>query len=118
MKFGSLQEMMDLAHKVEERNMVVERKREDYLSKHLKTAVATKWTVAKSNRCWTQVSSGLEPTRTTTINAIKGTESKGTAGEKQSTNSSVSSNASKVTSRNVRKLTKSKISKRELRLCY
>lgn len=47
MRFGLLQEMMDLAHKVEERNMVVEHNREDFLSKHLKTAAATKWTVTR-----------------------------------------------------------------------
>lgn len=41
MKFGSLQEMLDLAHNVEERNLVAEKNREDFLSKHLKTAAAT-----------------------------------------------------------------------------
>lgn len=49
MKFGSLQELMDLAHSVEERNTVVERSTEDFLAKHLKTAVATKWNMAKPN---------------------------------------------------------------------
>lgn len=50
MRFGSLQKMMmDLAHNVEERNQVVEENREDFLSKHMKIVVATKWTVAKPN---------------------------------------------------------------------
>lgn len=53
-----LQEMMDLAHKIEERNLVVEKIREDFLSKHLKNAMATKWTVTKPNESWTGAQAG------------------------------------------------------------
>lgn len=121
MKFGSLQELMDLAHNVEERNIVVEKNREDFLAKHLKTAIATKWNMAKPNGGWTWISGGLDPVHTTTYNLsmTKAVESKPVVNEKQSTNIFVSLNHSKMTGMQVRRLTDAKIAKkRSLGLCY
>lgn len=83
MRFGSLQEMMNLAHNVEERNLIVEKNMDDMLSKHLKTAVATKWTMAKPNGGWTRILGGTDPTRSTTLNPSipKATDTKNAAGE-------------------------------------
>lgn len=111
MKFSSLKEMMDLAHNVEERNMVIEKNRENYLSKHLKTVVATKWNVAKSNGGWTRTLGGSDLTRTTSFNSssTKKSETKALAGEKHSMTSSVASNSIKSSEAHVRKLTDAEI---------
>lgn len=124
MKFGSLQEMMDLAHNVEERNLVVEKNR-DFLSKHLKTAATTKWTVGKPNMDWTRISGtgGSDPFRATIYNPVssRNTNSKTQTAEKQNTQSSASSNAngSKTLSSQVRRLTDAEVAKKwSLGLCY
>lgn len=98
MKFGSLQELIDLAHAVEERNMVVEKNREDFLTKHLKTSVATKWTMAKPNGGWTRILGGSDSTQTTSLNptVTRGTDIKSTSNEKQSSTNSVSLSNSKT----------------------
>lgn len=82
MLFGSLQELMDLAHKVEDRNLVAESNIEDFLSRHLKTEASTKWTVSKPNSGWTRVSTWSAPTQIATISVIKPMESKISASEK------------------------------------
>lgn len=84
---------------------MVECNRKDFLYRHLKTAAATKRIVAKPNNGWTRISSGLQPTRTATINVSKPAKTKATANEKQSTNSSAASNASTGTSGSARRLT-------------
>lgn len=45
MRIGSLQDLMDTAHGLKEKNAILDKAREDVLSKHLKTAAATKWLV-------------------------------------------------------------------------
>lgn len=49
---------MDLANKIEECNWVVEKNREDFLSKHLKTVVAAKWAVENPNGGWARILGG------------------------------------------------------------
>lgn len=96
------------------------------MSKHLKTALATKWTVGKPNNGWTRISGGPESTRTTTYNptsynpiAAKGNEAKSTTTKKQSVVRSVSATSNKTTGTQIRKLTDADIAKkRSLGLCY
>lgn len=68
-KIGSLKQLMGLAHRIEERNAVLERTmekaQEEFLNKHFRVMTSTKFTGPKGN--WSRVTGHTEPVRTYTL---------------------------------------------------
>lgn len=117
MRIGLLQDLMDSAHGLEERNAILDKAWEDFLSRHLKIAAVTKWTVTKPNAGWTRISGAPKSVRTTTLNPPNISETK-SAPDKPHQATSTASNTSRAGS-SVKRLTDAEIAKkRELGLCY
>lgn len=66
---GSLEDLMGLAQRVEERNQLLEHNREDFLARYLKTAVQTKWNGVKAP--WTRLAGETEQPKPSHLGSFK-----------------------------------------------
>ncbi|KAF7825235.1 TMV resistance protein N [Senna tora] len=116
MKAQSLLEVMDLSHKVEERNWVLAKWREEHEKAKVIRVIQSshiQWTPTKPNSCKTPAQTEMSSKLNSTTQPNRGTESKRTE-EKKASSSTASTGRSKV-----RRLTPEEVAeKRRLGECF